>query len=56
MYGINLHNIVQHIIAGIHHDKEIIIYKSNGQINIKGIIVPIYLTPIKQVQHIDILY
>lgn len=56
MYGINLHDIVRPIITGIHPDEEVVIYKSNGQVNIKGIITPIYLKPVTvqaQVQHIN---
>lgn len=45
IHGINLHNVVRSAITSIHPDENCILYKSLGQRNVKGKVVPVYAEP-----------
>lgn len=42
----NLHDLVRSAITSIHADESCMLVQSNGQVNIKGVITPLYNEPL----------
>ena len=45
MLGLNLHDVVRGMMTAVHPDEDCVLYQSNGQVNNKGEITPVYLEP-----------
>ena len=45
MMGINLHDVVRGAITSVHPDIDCVLYQSTGQVNIKGVVTPVYAEP-----------
>ena len=45
MMGINLHDVVRGAITSVHPDMDCTLYQSTGQVNVKGVVTPVYAEP-----------